>query len=98
MNQEALSALPGAEIVLPGLADLAAGRESVNASAVQSAAVRLRKVGLSAPMVESGPPASHRLYRQLAGEVGEKAAYNRYNAILERVASFARAAELAQRG
>jgi hypothetical protein len=98
MSRETLSTLPGAEIVFPGLADLAAGRESANASAVQSAAVRLRKVGLSAPVVENGPPASHQLYRQLVGEVGERAAYARYNAILERVASFARAAELAQRG
>lgn len=84
--------------MLPGLADLKAGRESVNASAVQSAAVRLQRLGLAAPVVEGGPPATHQLYRQLAGEVGEGAAHTRYNAILERVASFARAAELAQRG
>lgn len=60
-----------------GIADIEAGRATVNASAVQSAASRLRGVGLNAP---GGP------------------AYARYNAILERIASFARAAEPAQRG
>lgn len=41
-----LNSLPGAEIVLPGLVDLEAGRKSVNASAVQCAATRLKGLGL----------------------------------------------------
>jgi hypothetical protein len=45
MPSDELKSLPGAEIVLPGLADLAAGRETVNASAVQCAAPRLRFAG-----------------------------------------------------
>jgi hypothetical protein len=98
MSDEQLKNLPGAEIVLPGLADLAAGRETVNASAVQSAAPRLRRAGLDAPSAERGePPAAHRLYAQLSEELGD-AAHSRYNAILARVASFAGAAELARRG
>lgn len=97
MSNELLEKLPGAEIVLPGLADLQDGRTSVNASAVQSAAPRLRRAGLNAPSAEGGVPAAHQLYRQLSRELGN-GAHARYNAILGRVASFAGAAELAQRG
>lgn len=92
-----LQSLPGAEIVLPGIADLEAGRRSVNAIAVQCAATRLRGVGLNAPGVEGDVPAAHQLYRQLSEELGD-GAHSRYNAILRRIASFARAAERARRG
>jgi hypothetical protein len=93
---EQLKNLPGAEIVLAGLADLEAGLESVNASAVRSAAARLRRAGIDAPGTEDETPAAHRLYRQLSEELGD-AAHSRYNAIIARVASFAGAAELARR-
>ncbi|MEX2107849.1 MAG: hypothetical protein WD827_03045 [Solirubrobacterales bacterium] len=96
MENEVLKSLPGAEIVLPGIADLEAGRKSVNASAVQCAASRLRGVGLNAPGSAGDTPAAHQLYRQLSSELGD-GAHSRYNAILARVASFAGAAELAQR-
>lgn len=94
---ESLKRLPGAEIVLPGLDDLRAGRESVNARAVRTAAPRLRRAGLDVPSVESGPPAAHVLYKKLSEELGD-GAHSRYNAILARVASFAGAAERARRG
>jgi len=97
MPDESLKSLPGAEIVLPGLADLEAGRESVNASAVQAAAPRLRRAGLDAPTESGDVPAAHVLYRQLSDELGD-AAHSRYNAILARVASFAGAAERARSG
>lgn len=97
MSAEDLENLPGAEIVLPGIADLEAGRSSVNAIAVQCAATRLRRIGLDAPGVGDGIPAAHRLYRQLSDELGD-GAHSRYNAILRRVASFAGAAERARRG
>jgi len=97
MTDERLKSLPGAEIVLPGLADLEAGRESVNASAVQAAAPRLRRAGLDAPSGEDDVPAAHKLYRQLQAELGD-GAHSRYNAILARVASFAGAAERARSG
>lgn len=92
-----LEGLPGAEIVLPGLADLEAGRESVFASAVECAAPRLRRAGLSAPDATGAEPAGHRLYRLLSEELGD-GAHSRYNAILARVASFAGAAERARTG
>ncbi len=91
-----LKNLPGAEIVLPGIADIEAGRKSVNASAVQCAARRLQGLGLAAPAAQGHVPAAHQLYRQLSGELGASA-HSRYNAILARVASFAGAAERAQR-
>jgi hypothetical protein len=91
-----LKSLPGAEIVLPGIADLEAGRKSANASAVQCAARRLQRLGLAARRAEGDVPAAHELYRRLAGELGD-GAHSRYNAILSRVASFAGAAERAQR-
>jgi hypothetical protein len=97
MQDVRLKNLPGAEIVLPGLADLQAGRASVNASAVQAAAPRLRRAGLDAPSADGDAPAAHVLYRQLGEELGD-GAHSRYNAILARVASFAGAAELARRG
>lgn len=97
MSSESLRRLPGAEIVLPGIADLEAGRRSVNASAVQSAALRLRRAGLDVPSAEGPVPAAHVLYRQLSEELGD-AAHSRYNAILSRVVSFAGAAERARGG
>lgn len=95
MPEDALENLPGAEIVLPGLADLKAGRKSVNASAVQAAAPRLRRAGIDAPSATGDTPAAHVLYRQLSAELGN-AAHSRYNAILSRVVSFAGAAERAR--
>jgi hypothetical protein len=95
MPDDSLKRLPGAEIVLPGLADLEAGRETVNASAVQSAAPRLRRAGLTVPSPSSNVPAGHILYRQLSEELGD-AAHSRYKAILSRVVSFAGAAERAR--
>lgn len=98
MSPEQLKDLPGAEIVLPGIADLEAGRTSLEALAVQAAAPRLRRLGLAAPSVEDDDtPAAHALYDLLNDELGD-AAHARYNAILQRVASFVGAAEIAQRG
>lgn len=97
MSVEQLKSLPGAEIVLPGIADIEAGRQSVYASAVQCAAPRLRRAGLNAPSATGNTPAAHALYRQLSEELGDRA-HSRYNAILARVVSFAGAAERARSG
>jgi len=97
MNPALFERLPGAEIVLPGLADLEAGRQSLNAVAVQAAAPRLRRAGFDAPDTSSAIPAAHRLYQQLSSQLGD-GAHSRYNAILARVASFAGAAERARSG
>lgn len=55
------------------------------------AAERLRDAGVDVPAVPAGRP-SHHLYQRLAEQHGD-AAHSRYNALLGRVVSFARAAE-----
>lgn len=96
MSDDSLKRLPGAEIVLPGIADLEAGRKTINASAVQAASPRLRRAGLDVPSATGDIPAAHILYRQLSEKLGN-AAHPHYNAMLRRIISFARAAEHAQR-
>lgn len=87
--------LPGHELVRVGLDDLAAGRESEAALVVAMAAPRLRAVGIDVP-VGGGECPSHRLFELLArSDVG---AHSRYNALIGRVVSFARAAEHAAAG
>jgi hypothetical protein len=88
------SDLPGHELVSEGLVDLAAGRESEAALVVAMAAPRLRSVGLEVP-VSGGESPGHRLYELLADGDG---AHSRYNALIARVVSFARAAERASSG
>ena len=89
-----LTGLPGAELVASGLQDLIAGRETIPARLVAIAAMRLRRLDL--------PVAEHvflepelRLYRALCRE-DPAGAYERYNALLRRLVSFARALEREQ--
>ncbi len=88
--------LPGSELVSAGLADLAAGRETEASLVVAMAAARLRAVGVQVPEVDGGP-ASHRLYELLC-ERDLGGAHSRYNALVGRIVSFARAAEHAPAG
>jgi hypothetical protein len=96
VRPQELKKLPGAEIVLPGIDDIRAGRETVNALAVRAAATRLGVSELAGD-ANGEEPAAHRLYLRLGDELGNSA-HSRYNAILARVASFARAAEHARAG
>jgi hypothetical protein len=83
-----VSALPGADLVERGLADLSAGRETAEALLVSIAATKLRRLGLEVP-----PPlddADLRLYRLLAAD-DEDSAHGRYNALVRRLVSFERA-------
>lgn len=91
-----LRSLPGGEIVVEGLADIEHGRDTVSADAVLMAAGRLREAGIHV-RGDGGPggPASHRLYDKLASEE-PRGAHSRYNAIVRRMVSFARAAEHAR--
>jgi hypothetical protein len=82
--------LPGHELVSAGLVDLLAGRESEASLAVAVAATRLRALGFDVPDV-GWTDVSHRLYGLLAAN--GRGAHSRYNALLGRIASFARAAE-----
>jgi hypothetical protein len=83
------SALPGHELISAGLADLAAGRESEASLLVAMAAPRLQALGFDVP-AGGGEHPSHRLYELLERDAG---AHSRYNALVARVVSFARAAE-----
>lgn len=80
--------LPGADLVGKGMADLKAGRESIESLLVAIGAPRLRQLGLQVPHVPSG--AEHRLYA-LLGDAGLESAHSRYNALVRRLVSFERA-------
>lgn len=88
-----LELLPGAEIVLPGLADLQEGHDTIDAAAVLVAFRRLRSAGvaLPAPPDRQGEP-GHHLYHLLI-QAGISDPHSRYNAILRRIESFARTLE-----
>lgn len=85
-----LTSLPGHELVLAGLDDLARGVESQEALLVSIGAPRLRQAGIEVPKPLASP--EHRLYDRLAAEHGD-AAHGRYNALVRRLVSFERAAD-----
>jgi hypothetical protein len=87
--------LPGYELVSQGLEDLLAGRESESALLVAMAAPRLRGLGIDVPQGGGEQPA-HRLYELLSET--DDGAHSRYNALVARMVSFARAAERASAG
>ncbi len=82
--------LPGYELVSAGLDDLAAGKESASALLVAMAAPRLRSIGIDVPQ-GGGERPSHRLYELLTE--ADDGAHSRYNSLVARMVSFARAAE-----
>ena len=82
--------LPGHELVSAGLLDLAAGRETEASLVVAMAAPRLRALGFDVPPSGGARP-GHRLYELLSEHDG--GAHSRYNALVGRMVSFARAAE-----
>lgn len=96
-RQPSVDGLPGAELVTAGIDDMRAGRDTVSAALARMAAPRLRALGFDVPVVVSDQPAGHRLY-ELLSEDGAATAHSRYNALVARVVSFARAAERARRG
>jgi hypothetical protein len=94
-----ISALPGAEVVERGLADLAGGRETEAALLVLVGAPRLRQLGLSVPApprewsaAPHDPTPEHRLYLHLARSDADSA-HSRYNALIRLLVSFERAGE-----
>jgi hypothetical protein len=95
MLDPALGDLPGHELVSAGLDDLAAGRETEASLLVAMAAPRLRAAGIDVPPTGGDVP-SHRLYEMLALDADSP--HSRYNALVGRIVSFARAAEHAPSG
>ena len=84
-------ALPGADLIEAGLADLRAGHETVAALLVAIGAPRLRGVGLELPDNLPQSP-EHRLYQLLSSDDSDSA-HSRYNALIRRLVSYERAAE-----
>ncbi|GIW72989.1 MAG: hypothetical protein KatS3mg102_2531 [Planctomycetota bacterium] len=91
MDRIELDGLPGSELIEQGLADLAAGRQTVPALLVAIARTRLRRLGLPvAPCAIADPAVA--LYRLLVHQQ-PAGAFGRYNALLRRLDSFAHALE-----
>jgi len=82
--------LPGEELVTKGLADLAAGIESIEALLVSIGASRLAALGLEVPRPLPSP--EHRLYERLRQDDPD-GSHSRYNALVRRLVSFERALE-----
>lgn len=85
-------ALPGADLVERGVADLDAGQGTVEALLVSIGAPRLRSLGFELASPFDRP--EHRLYLLLAREKGN-AAHSAYNALIRRLVSFEHAAQCA---
>ncbi|HEX9639317.1 MAG TPA: hypothetical protein VGB99_17415 [Acidobacteriota bacterium] len=82
-------ALPGGDLIRRGLADLAAGTESVEALLVSIGAPRLAMLEVRVPEPRIPDP-EHRLYALLA-RADPDSAHSRYNALIRRLVSFERA-------
>jgi hypothetical protein len=87
---------PGADLVGRGLADLADGLLTEEALLVAAAAPRLSAIGLEVAPASVDAPL-HRLYELIASSEAVDP-HSRYNALVARVVSFARAAERASAG
>ena len=87
-----LEDLPGADLTLRGLADLAAGRDTAEAILVEVARNRLAALGLTterfAPHSPHDEAAELRLYARLAARHPERDPYPIYSAWLEQLDSF----------
>lgn len=85
--------LPGAELIGPGLADLASGRESKGSLLIEISRSRLAAAGLPVPAAKAhaGVP-ELRLYALLQKEHGVEAHYH-YGALTQRLEKFCRALE-----
>jgi hypothetical protein len=85
--------LPGADLVTEGLADVAAGRETIPGELVKIGSPRLRDCGVDVRVDEADAvEADRRLYR-LLGAIHGNAAHSQYNALLRELISFERALE-----
>jgi hypothetical protein len=93
---EDLQTLPGAELVLPGLRDIAAGRlDTVEALLVAIGSPRLRRLGFDLPDAFPLLP-EHALYHKLC-ELHGDTAHSRYNGLGRRLVSFERACAMLRR-
>ena len=92
----ALPNYPGAELVLPGLRDAAAGQVTIASCLVSIARPLIERSGLAehSPSLNYVAEPERALYRLLQAEGGN--AYGRYNSLLRRLVSFEQAVRHAQ--
>jgi hypothetical protein len=84
-----LEDLPGADLVLPGLEDLARAQATPEAALVEIARTRLCELGLPVPATTSGEgDAELRLYARLGARHPDRDPYVLYSAWLDQLASF----------
>jgi hypothetical protein len=88
---EVSDALPGSDLILQGLRDLASGTESIESLLVLVGAPRLRRLGFDVPDDTPYLP-EDRLYAKLAEEDSDTA-HSRYNALIRKLVSFEQASE-----
>jgi len=86
------AALPGADLVKQGLADLAQNRTTDFSLLVLIAAPRLRRLGIAIAERAAPRPWEHQLYERLEERMGT-AAHSYYNSLLRRLVSYARSLE-----
>ncbi len=84
--------LPGGDLVVKGLRDQAAQRETQEALLVAIGAPRLRSLGVEVGEIgrDGHESPEHRLY-EILGNESPAAAHSRYNALVRRLVSFERA-------
>lgn len=94
---EELGDLPGADSILMGLRDVAAGRPTAEAALVQAASHRFTRHQIAVPARPEGMDAELVLYQRLGDRMRpDDDVYGRYSALLEELVSFLSA--LDQRG
>jgi len=90
---EDLSKYPGGNLVATGLADLEKKMFSEEALLVAIASPRLRGLGFEVPLIHGVPlPYEHALYEVLEARM-PRGAHAEYNALIQRIVSFANAYE-----
>jgi hypothetical protein len=94
MGMHGAVALPGADLVATGMADLAAGRETIEGLLVLQATDRLRRLGYEVPELTVDRPEA-RMYALIEQEIGPRRAHGRYNALRRRLGSFIRSSAVA---
>ena len=86
-TSEFIAGLPGESLIRQGLADVQAGRRTVEACRVSITRPRLSRAGLLSGIdAELQPEAELCLYRLLRAQGGD--AHSRYNALIRELVSF----------
>jgi hypothetical protein len=83
------AAIPGSDLIGAGIADLAAGRTTVEALLVLLARDRLLGLGFDISALDIEHPEA-RMYELIEQDVGARRAHGRYNALRRRMLSFIR--------